>query len=159
MLAEANGLRPMFEPLYPAIGEVASKYQCTFVEPSEDADDLKDYFNMMVTENVTNSFVDYRISPDSLKFGMHRFSSWPSSRGYLKALRKLMRRRVEFRDADLGEIDLVGVRDPHLPAGEQEHPGGRSLHDAERSIPAPARWGETPCRSLRMRMPGRSTAR
>ena len=99
VLAEANGLRPVFEPLFPQIGAIARKYQCTYVEPSSDASDLREYLNKMVTNSDTNSFVDYRISPENLRFGLHRVSSWQSSREYLQTLRKFVRRRLEFRQA------------------------------------------------------------
>ena len=68
VLAEANRLRPVFEPLYPGAHPVAEKFHSKYLEPSQDEPQLQDYLSRVFERRETNSFSDFRISPPNLRF-------------------------------------------------------------------------------------------
>jgi hypothetical protein len=96
VLAEANGLRPVFEPLYPGAHPVAEQYHSRYLDPSRDEPQLHDYLTRVFERWETNSFSDYRISPAKLRFGRDKFRNPSALREYISTLRKLHRRRSEF---------------------------------------------------------------
>jgi hypothetical protein len=107
VLAEANRLRPVFEPLYPGAHPVAEKFYSTYLEPSQDEPELQDYLTRVFERRETNSFSDYRISPATLQFDRNKFRSPQAFRIYVSTLRKLRRRRSEFGPSLLREKAIV----------------------------------------------------
>jgi hypothetical protein len=98
-LAEANGLRPVFEPLYPGTSPVAERYHSRYLEPSQNEPQLRDYLTRIFERRETNSFSDYRISPASLRLDRKKFESLRALRQYISTLRTLHRRRSQFGSA------------------------------------------------------------
>jgi hypothetical protein len=96
VLAQANRLRPVFEPLYPGAHPVAEKFHSTYLEPSQNEPELQDYLTRVFERRETNSFSDYRISPAKLRFDRTKFRSPQAFRIYISTLRKLHLRRREF---------------------------------------------------------------
>jgi hypothetical protein len=107
VLAEANGLRPVFEPLFPGASPIAEQYHSRYLEPSRDEPQLQDYLTRVVERRETNSFSDYRISPAKLRFDRNKLRSPQAFREYLSTLRKLHRRRSEFGPSLLRDRAIV----------------------------------------------------
>jgi hypothetical protein len=99
VLAESNGLRPVFEPLYPRVSSVAYEYHSRYLEPSQNEPQLRDYLTRVIERRETNSFSDYRILPTSLRLDRKKFENLSAFRKYVSTLRTLQRRRTQFGPA------------------------------------------------------------
>lgn len=107
VLAEANGLRPVFEPLFPGASPIAERYHSRYLEPSRDEPQLQDYLARVFERQQSNSFSDYRISPAKLRLDRNKFRSPHAFRMYISTLRKLYRHRSEFGPALLRDKAIV----------------------------------------------------
>lgn len=96
LLADANGLRPVFEPLWPGANPIAEQYHSRYIEPSRDEPQLREYLSRVFERRETNYFSDYRISPAKLRFDRYKFSNPTAFREYISTLRKFYRRRSQF---------------------------------------------------------------
>jgi hypothetical protein len=96
VLAEANGLRPVFEPLYPGASPIAEQYHLRYLEPSRNEPQLQDYLTRILERQETNSFSDYRIPPANLRLDREKLRNTAAFMHYLSTLRKLYRRRSQF---------------------------------------------------------------
>jgi hypothetical protein len=99
VLAEANTLRPVFEPLYPGANPIAEKYHSRYLDPSQDEPHLQNYLTRVFERRETNSFSDYRISPTKLRLDRKKFGSPRAFRDYISTLRKFHRRRIKYGPA------------------------------------------------------------
>lgn len=66
VLAEANRMRPVFEPLHPAAGAVARKYAHRFVREDAREPDLHDYMSRVMRGDFSSLWTDFRVRPDRL---------------------------------------------------------------------------------------------
>ena len=96
LLAEANRLRPVFEPLFPGASPIAEQYHSRYIEPSRDEPQLREYLSRVFERRETNYFSDYRISPAKLRFDRYKFSTPTAFREYIFTLWKFYRRRSQF---------------------------------------------------------------
>ncbi|MGH8249938.1 MAG: hypothetical protein ACREVI_04450 [Steroidobacteraceae bacterium] len=65
-LADANGLRPVFEPLHPARSAVGSRYAYRLIEPGEAHPDLEAYLSEVQRRTYRSSWTTYRSPRDRL---------------------------------------------------------------------------------------------
>ena len=69
-LAEANGLRTVFEPLHPTGVPESRKFSYQYIEPEADHPDLKLFMNKALYGNYRSIWMNYRIRPD--RFNLYR---------------------------------------------------------------------------------------
>lgn len=101
-LAEANNLRPIFEPLDPETSEVGRRYAHAYLTRSTDSTELLDMFTAAANGILKSTWTDYRIKSDKLRLnaealrsmsGLHRYlHRWKRLAGLFVANRPVMRR-------------------------------------------------------------------
>jgi hypothetical protein len=98
-LAEANGLRPVFEPLHPRESDVAAVFAYGILEAVDAAPELEEYFAEIASGGVHSRWIDYR-APKGLVFPRPRqFSSVGSARRWFSNWRKYWKRRRKYSAA------------------------------------------------------------
>ena len=110
-LAEANGLRPVFEPLHPKESEIGAKYAYDVLTSSDDADDLATYLTGIAAGEIHARWIDYR-GPKGLVYPNPRlFGSLESARRWLSGWRKYRRRKKKLKGAmDRTEVLIKFIR-------------------------------------------------
>ena len=67
-IAEANGLRTIFEPLHPVGVPEAGKFSFNYRDAAVDDPDLKKFMERVLTGNYRSLWMNYRIRPDRFNF-------------------------------------------------------------------------------------------
>ena len=65
-LADANALRPVFEPLHPARSEIGARYAYKLIEPGESHPELQHYFEEIQSSHHWSTWTTYRSSLERL---------------------------------------------------------------------------------------------
>ena len=92
VLAEANSLRTIFEPLHPMGVPRARHLAHRYVGAEEDNPDLRRFFDDLFAGRLTGLWPDYRIRPDRFNLVTHGL------REFFQNTRKLVRHRRKYRD-------------------------------------------------------------
>jgi len=98
VLAEANGLRPVFEPLHPALGAVPDRYHDSYLEPESECQDLASYLDRVLSGRFRSVWVDYRMLPSRLSIGRKTLKSRAEFRAWIGRYQRLWRNYWRFRD-------------------------------------------------------------
>jgi hypothetical protein len=66
VIAETNGLRPIFEPLHPQVIRAAAPYSGHYIMPDANEQGLADLFDSIAIGDLKSIWTDYRIQPNNL---------------------------------------------------------------------------------------------
>jgi hypothetical protein len=98
-LAEANRLRPIFEPLHPKESDIAASFAYGILTAGDAAAELEEYFAEIAAGRVHSRWIDYR-APKGLVFPRPRqFASIQSARRWFSNWRKYWKRRRIYGEA------------------------------------------------------------
>jgi len=92
VLAEANGLRTVFEPLHPLGVSRARGLAYRYVPADDDSPGLRRFFDDLLAGRIRGLWPDYRIRPDRFNILTH------GVREFVWNARKLARHRRQYRD-------------------------------------------------------------
>jgi hypothetical protein len=95
--AEANGLRPVFEPLHPSAIPEAEPFANRYLRPDSAEPELEAYLTRVFDQGWRNWWTDYRVRPDRLRPGLAAFRSTSSFKLLWRRWRKLYRNRRHYR--------------------------------------------------------------
>jgi hypothetical protein len=90
-LARSNGLRTIFEPLHPIVGQTAAKFAYRYIRVDANESALKDFMDGVFTGRLHNLWVNYRIRKDRLKPTVAMLMSFHESYMLYVRYRKLLR--------------------------------------------------------------------
>lgn len=89
VLAEANALRPVFEPLHTETSAVGRKYGNTYLSRNSEIAELRDFFLAAARGTLNTIWTDYRVRPARLRIGRDQLRS-------VTELKSLMRRWLDL---------------------------------------------------------------
>lgn len=116
-LAEANELRPVFEPLHPKESEMGAKYAYDVLSASDSAEDLQKYLADIAAGEVHSRWIDYR-GPRGLVYPNPKlFANLESARRWLSGWRKYRRRKKALKPSMKRPEVLVKCIRGNLMAG------------------------------------------
>ena len=106
-IADANNLRPVFEPLHPNSSGVAQEFGYSYLTRDQEIPDLKTYFESIANNVLRSVWTSYRIRPIRLRPTREHFSSIRNIRNYVRIWTVLARRRWAFRERESRKDVLV----------------------------------------------------
>jgi hypothetical protein len=116
-LAEANGLRPVFEPLHPKESAVGSQFAYQVLTASDSADEFAKYLVDIAEGKIHSRWIDYR-GPKGLVFPRPRvFRNYRSARRWLSGWRKYRKRKRSLKSATRRNATLIKFIRGNLMAG------------------------------------------
>lgn len=116
-LAQANCLRPIFEPLHPLESSIGKDYANRVMIQGDRDDLLKDYFLMLAAGDIHSRWIDYR-APNNLLFPpIQRFMSLAFAKRWVRVWRSYMRDMIAFSESIRREHTLVKCIRANLMAG------------------------------------------
>ncbi len=101
VLAEANGLRTVFEPLHPQGLPRARGLAYRYAPPDDDSPELRRFFDDLLAGRIHGLWPDYRIRPDRFNILTH------GVRQFVWNARKLVRHRRLYRDQRTRSAALI----------------------------------------------------
>jgi hypothetical protein len=94
--AEANDLRPVFEPLHPLAIPKAAPFAGRYLRPDSDEPGLEAYLTSVFHESWRNPWTDFRVRPDRLRPSLAVLSSFSSLNVFWRRWRKVYRNRRRY---------------------------------------------------------------
>jgi hypothetical protein len=99
VLAEANALRPVFEPLHPRAVPQAAPFACRYVRRDEQEDDARRFLARVFDGDLHGWWTDYRVRPDRLRPRPAVLRSTGALYEYVRRWRKLYAQRRRYAPA------------------------------------------------------------
>ena len=96
-LAQANELRPVFEPLHPVIACAMSQYTGKYIHGEEINNELEQYLANIFSGEFKNIWIDYRVRPDRLMPYYNNFTSYDGVKEFFARWVKLYRQYKKYR--------------------------------------------------------------
>jgi hypothetical protein len=96
-IAEANNLRPIFEPLHPDSSVIAQKFSYAYLTQENAHDDLRLFFEEITDNQFKSVWTSYRINPKRLRLDPKRFRSASQLKGLLRKWSLLANRYWTYR--------------------------------------------------------------
>jgi len=116
-LAEANGLRPLFEPMHPSETALAAQYAYQVLAAGDNNEELRRYFLELAGGGVRSGWIDYR-GPKGLLFPHpKRFMTRGFPKRWLLGWKYYLRNRRKFADAAMRDAVLIKCIRANLFAG------------------------------------------
>jgi hypothetical protein len=97
-VAEANKLRPIFEPLHPDSSRVAHEFGYAYLTREAERTDLKRFFTAIANNASRSVWTSYRINPMRLRLTRRHFRSATELKNILKKWILLARRYGTYRE-------------------------------------------------------------
>lgn len=116
-LAEANRLRPIFEPLHEGESELGRRFAYRMLPATSKHEELERYFRRLSEGRIRSLWIDYRGRKQLLLPHARRFSSIRAFRGYMFAWKKHLSDRVKLHTATQYEETLIKCIRANLMAG------------------------------------------
>ena len=99
VLAEANGLRPVFEPLHPLAIPDAAPFAYRYLRRTSEQPAARDFLSRVFDGSRHCWWTDYRVRTDRLKPRLKHFDSISSVHAYVRRWRKLYERYRRYGPA------------------------------------------------------------
>jgi hypothetical protein len=116
-LAEANELRPIFEPLHSSESELGARYAYQVLLAGERVPDLELFFEELAAGRVRSNWVDYRIPRGLLLPKPTNFASWRFTKSWVREWRKHLEVRKKLSIAKKRNNTLIKCIRANLMAG------------------------------------------
>jgi hypothetical protein len=116
-LAEANCLRPIFEPLHEGESELGERFAYRMLPPGQENDELERYFRALAEGCVRSRWIDYRGRRQLLFPHPSKLSSVRSLRAWLWVWRNYLSHRPQLRTASKRQHTLIKCIRANLMAG------------------------------------------
>jgi hypothetical protein len=116
-LADANGLRPMFEPLHPAVTPLGAKFAYRAIQPGEQHPDLKAYLGRIARGEYHSLWVTYRGRRDLLVPSPSNLRSWNDVLRISRRWRGLLKDRAALGVASRRHGTLIKMIRANLALG------------------------------------------
>ena len=95
-MAEANSVRPIFEPLNTVHDTVGAFADC-YVDPGKHSADLRQFFERLVSGEHHSLFSDFRVRPERLRLRLEVLSSSEELKKYCRRWEKLCRNYGDYQ--------------------------------------------------------------
>jgi hypothetical protein len=99
VVADANALRPVFEPLHPFAIPEARPFAYRYLRPDEDDEAVHEFLTRVFEGRLHTWWTNYRVRPDRLVPTVSTFRSVRALHEYYRRWRKLLARRRRFAPA------------------------------------------------------------
>jgi hypothetical protein len=106
-LANANALRPVFEPLHPAVSEIGARYAYRALAPDDEHPDLQRFFSEVCAGASHAMWTRYRGRPDLLFPAMTDFARGDSAKRVYRRWKKFLSEAPALAAASRRPIPLV----------------------------------------------------
>jgi hypothetical protein len=106
-LADANALRPIFEPLHPETSELAQRFAHAYLSRDSDSSELAEFFTAIANHGLRSVWTSYRIRPDRLRVTSRQFRSRAELQGIVRKWSELVGRVWRFRSRERRKDVLV----------------------------------------------------
>lgn len=116
-LAQANGLRPVFEPLHQNESAVGSDFAYDVLTSGDSATRLEHYLEDIVSGRTHSRWIDYRAPRGLFSPRPRHFKSVDSTMRWLSDWRKYLRRRQQLRESVNRQECLIKCIRGNLMAG------------------------------------------
>src|SRR5215218_5110451 len=116
-LADANGLRPMFEPLHPAVTRLGAKFAYRAIRPEESHPDLEAYLGRIARGEYNSLWVTYRGRRDLLIPSPSTLRSWNDVLRISRRWREFLKDRAVLRAASRRRGTLIKMIRANLALG------------------------------------------
>jgi hypothetical protein len=120
-LAEANELRPVFEPLHEKESELGKRFAYGLMEPGDCDEALERYFMDLSEGKIHSRWIDYRGATESLFPSPFKLMKVDTLRGWLWKWRKYFRDRSTLKASVGRQITLIKCIRANLMAGWFAH--------------------------------------
>jgi hypothetical protein len=107
VLAEANGLRPVFEPLHPEVSAVGRQFGYSYLVRDSHCAELKNMFAAAAHGALSTVWTDYRIQPGRLRLDYGQLRSLAELKGVLRRWRQLVKRYAAYRHRKARQATIV----------------------------------------------------
>lgn len=107
VIASANGLKTIFEPLLPVLDDTAKKYADRYLTAEVEAPQLNAYMDRIFSGSLDNVWTNYRVRPDRLKPSLEQFKSCSKARAFYRRYKNLLN---NYRIYNKGPNDGVSVK-------------------------------------------------
>jgi hypothetical protein len=116
-LAEANRLRPIFEPLHEGESALGERYAYRMIAAEDENEELERYFLDLSEGRIRSLWIDYRGRKELLLPHPRRFSSVSALRGYLHYWKRYLLDGSKLRSGSHRESTLIKCIRANLMAG------------------------------------------
>jgi hypothetical protein len=116
-LAEANYLRPIFEPLHEGESELGQRFAYRMLLPGAENEELKCYFRDLAEGRVRSLWIDYRERRHLLFPNLSKVPTFRGLRKWLWVWRKHLSYRAQLRSASKRQQTLIKCIRANLMAG------------------------------------------
>ena len=116
-LAEANSLRPIFEPLHEGESELGRRFAYRILAPGDENEELKRYFRALAEGRVRSLWTDYRGRRQLLFPNPSKLFTVQGLRGWLWVWRRHLSHRPQLRAASKRQQTLIKCIRGNLMAG------------------------------------------
>ncbi|MBT5221022.1 MAG: hypothetical protein HOI35_00755 [Woeseia sp.] len=107
VLAQANSLRPVFEPMHPDAIPAAAPYAHKYLARNDRDDDLCELLNRYFDSYFHSIWADYRIRTGWLKPRLRHLRSWPQAKAWVNRLNRSKTYYFRYRSQRLREERIV----------------------------------------------------
>ena len=127
-LAEANNLRPVFEPLHPAVSDVGERYAYRALAAGDDHPELEEFFDQVAAGRKHKWWTQYRLPGDRLVPDLRQWGTLDDAKTHFRRRLKFLRERPALVAASRRTTPLVKCIRANLMLGWMaRHPGARVL--------------------------------
>ena len=116
-LAEANCLRPIFEPLHEEEGELGRRFAYRMLTPGDENAELERYFHDLAEGRIRSLWIDYRGRRQILFPRLSTLSTFPSLQAWRRRWKKHLSDRRNLRGAIRRPETLIKCIRANLMAG------------------------------------------
>ena len=106
-LADANALRPVFEPLHPEVTPLGPRFAYRALAAQEEHAELAAYFDRVNRGEYRSWWVNYRGRTDLLMPRPTHFTSWDGAKRFSRRWRRFLRDRSELLESSRRERALI----------------------------------------------------
>ncbi len=106
-IADANRLRPVFEPLHPGTSEIAREFGYAYLTRGAGEEVLKAFLTAITYYGQRSLWTSYRIRPVVLRLSLNHLRSLTEINGLLRKWRLLAQRHFRYREQERREAVIV----------------------------------------------------
>jgi hypothetical protein len=107
VLAEANNLRPIFEPLHPEVSAVGRQFGYSYLVRGSQCDELKTMFAAVALGDLSTVWTDYRITPSRLRLEYSHLRSLAELKVLVRRWEQFARRYAAYRNRKARQRTII----------------------------------------------------
>ena len=116
-LAQANALRPIFEPLHPDQSSIGRLHAYAALGPDDSNESLQSYCHRLAAGHIRSQWIDYRAPRNVFRPDITRMLQPQYVRRWIYRWRKYLRERVSLAEMTRRDVTLIKCIRANLMAG------------------------------------------